>query len=84
MDTAQSQQALTAVKAIIGNMEAALVALADPGIFQYKFDTGQTTQSVTRRDIPRILGDLQDAYALCAILQARLTGSGVRQVVPFW
>ncbi len=84
MDAAQTTQAITAVETIILNLETALIALADPTIFQYKFDSGQSTQSVTRRDIPELTRDLQAAYTLLATLEARLTGRGVVQVVPLW
>lgn len=84
MDATDTTAGLVHIRAYIANLQDALLALADPTIHRYSLDTGQETQSVTRRDIPRILNDLQDAYALCATLEARSGGGGVVQVVPFF
>ncbi len=85
MDTAQTQQALTAVKALIANIEAALIAILDPTVQSYSLDTGQSVQRTVRSgDRKKLTDDLQAAYALCSTLTARLTGSGVVQVVPHW
>lgn len=84
MDATDTTAALVHIRAYIANLQAALLALADPTVHRHSLDTGQTVQSVTRRDIPRILGDLQDAYAFCATLEARDKGRGVVQVTPFF
>ena len=85
MDTAQTQQALIAIKALIKNLEDALVALLDPTVQSYSLDTGQSVQRTVRSgDRKKLTDDLQAAYALCNTLTARLTGSGVVQVVPRW
>ena len=82
MEETDRTGALVAVRALIANLEAALIALVDPTIETYRLDTGQEAQSVTRRDIPRLTTDLEAAYALLAVLCVRGTGRGVVTVCP--
>lgn len=85
MDAAQTAQALTAIKALIGNLEASLIAILDPSIAQYTFDSGQSTQRTVRAgDRKKLTDDLLAAYSLCAVLEARSSGGGSVQVVPGW
>jgi hypothetical protein len=84
VEQVDTDQAVIAVRAIIKNLETALIALADPTITSYSLDTGQSVQRVTRRDISRLTADLESAYSLLATLQARSTGRGSIQVVPVW
>ncbi len=84
MEQVDTDQAVIAVRAIIKNLEAALIALADPTITSYSLDTGQSVQRVTRRDISRLTADLESAYSLLSTLQTRSSGRGTIEVVPVW
>lgn len=79
-----TQERITATKNRIVAYENALLAFADDGIQQYTLDTGQSVQKVTRFDIPRLEDTLVALYNLCAVLEARLNGSGTVTVGPAW
>lgn len=64
--------------------EDALFALATDGIQQYTLDTGQTRQTVTSIDVPRMEKTLESLLNQLCTLEARLTGNGTVNARPAW
>lgn len=82
MDKEFLQERITKTKAIIIIYEDALTALAANPLISYRLDTGQSVQQVTRNDVAQLNNVLQSLYNTLCTMQARLNGSGARQVVP--
>lgn len=79
MDATYLQERITATKAAIAAYEDAQLALSN-GALSYNFDTGQTKQAATQKDIVKINETIESLYNRLATLEARLNGSGVRVV----
>lgn len=84
MDQAFIQDRITATKAQIVAYEDAALGLAEGNIQTYTLDTGQTRQVITRMNLTELNKVIDALYNRCATLQARLSGSGVLNVVPAW
>lgn len=77
MDRTFLEERITRTKALIVAYEDALLALAGDGAQQsYTLDTGQTRQTVTRADIPRLNKMLDALYNRCTMFEQRLNGGG--------
>lgn len=75
---------IEATKTQIIAYETAIEALgAAGGVQSYSLDTGQTRQSVTRYDLPRLTTTLDSLYNRLATLEARAYG-GSTYVRPGW
>lgn len=74
---------ITDTRAILTALSAAILALADPTVRDYRLDTGQGEQEVRRNDLPFLIRSRQALQAELADLCAR-KGGGSRQVVPLW
>lgn len=70
-------------KELIEAYEDATLALAG-GAQSYTFDTGQTRHTVTKFDLEKLNAMIDTLYNRLAMLEARLTGSGVVNVRPGW
>lgn len=75
MDAEFTAERIAAIKAQIIAYEDALTALATDNITSYTIDTGQTRQTVTRRDIGQINITIGSLSNRLATLQARLNGA---------
>lgn len=79
------QNRVTTLQTLIIAYEAALLALGTSnGVQSYTLNTGETDQRVTRYDIPQLQVTIDGMYNQLAVLEARLTGSGVTQMRPAW
>ena len=56
--------------------EDALTALGDGGVQEYRLDTGQSVQHVTKMDVADLQKTVDSLYNTLATLEARCTGSG--------
>ncbi len=83
MDATFLQDRITATKALILVYEAALSALGS-GAQSCKLDTGQTITWVTKAELSQLKVTLDGLYNTCAMLEARLNGSGSVMGVPAW
>jgi len=83
MDRDFIQGRIDATKAQILAYEDATLALGSGGIQNYKLDTGQSAQWVTRLDITELNKTIDSLYNRCATLEARLNG-GTITVSPAW
>ena len=63
-------------ESLIAVFESALTALADESIKSYTIDTGQTKESVTRKDISSIQKRLDWAYMMYEFWYTRRYGGG--------
>lgn len=84
MDRVFATERLVRVKATIVIYEDAIDALGQYGTQSYTLDTGQNVERVTKFDLQRLNNVLESLYNRCAILETRLTGSGVVNVRPAW
>jgi len=84
MDRTFLQGRIDATKALIVAYEDASVAIASGTIESYTLDTGQDRQTVTKMNIASLNKVIDSLYSRCAVLQTRLTGSGVVNVRPGW
>jgi hypothetical protein len=75
MDATFLDSRITATRALIIAIEAALLALITGGAQSYTMDTGQTRQTVNKLDVPALQRQLNGAYALLDALETR-AGSG--------
>lgn len=62
---------------------AAITALGN-GVQSYNLNTGQSQQSVTRTNLGELTRTRDGLMNQLVTLNARITGSGVVQVVPAW
>jgi hypothetical protein len=69
-------KAKTAIEAI----EDAILALSTERFQSYTIDTGQTRQTVTKKDISRLNAELDKLYLRLDWLDTRLNGSGTTLV----
>jgi len=71
------QERITATKALIVAYEDALLALATGGVQEYRLNTGQSDQKVTKMDVKDLQNTVDSLYNTLATLEARCTGNGV-------
>jgi len=83
MDNTFLEERIVSIKARIVALEDAELALANGGIQEYTFDTGQTTQRVTKVNIATLQRTINSLYNQYATLCARLYG-GTTLVKPVW
>lgn len=84
MDAAFIQARIDATKLQIVAYENAALALANNEIQSYTIDTGQSQQTVTRMNLAVLRNTIDSLYNRCAMLEARLNGSGVKTARPVW
>lgn len=85
LDVAYTLERIAATKAQIEAYEAAVLELAAAnGVTSYTIDTGQTKQTVTRADIPRLQAVLDSLYSRLATLQQRAGVTSPVTGVPLW
>lgn len=84
MDATFLQERITVTKAHIVACEDAATALAGDGVQSYTLDTGQSRQTVTRRDLDDLQKTIDSLYNRLATLEARLNGSGTVTARPAW
>lgn len=77
------QERIAKIQALIEAYEDAILVLSTGKTQSYTLNTGQTTQTVTRKDISRLNGDLDILLNRLATLEARCYGS-VHTVQPGW
>lgn len=73
---------LVAAKAALEAYEAAELALATGGVQSYQLDTGQTSQKVTKFDLPGIQRTIPALMNRVATLEARVSGCGRHTGAP--
>lgn len=83
MDTTWLQARITATQAMIEAYETAITAVTTGQAQSWSLDTGQTKETVTKKNVATYQASLNGAYNLLAVLEARLNGAGV-QVRPRW
>lgn len=71
------QDRITKTKALIIAYEDALLALGTGGVQEYRLDTGQSDQKVTKMDVKDLQNTVDSLYNTLATLEARCTGNGV-------
>ena len=71
-------------KALIIAHEDALLALGEGGVQEYRLDTGQSDQRVTKMDVKDLEATVGSLYNRLATLEARCTGSGTKIGRPGW
>jgi len=84
MDIATLEAEIATTTLILTALGAAILALADPTVSSYSLDTGQTSQTVRRQDLPALYKQRTALQGELCALQARLSGSGAVQVRPWF
>lgn len=84
MTNAYLQERIAKTKLLIEAYEAAALALGEAGTQSYRLDTGQSSQTVTKLDLPAITNTLDTLYNRLCVMEARLTGSGTKIGRPAW
>jgi hypothetical protein len=74
------QSRIDSTKATIESIEDAILALSTGKYQSYTIDTGQTRQSVTKKDISRLNVELDKLYSRLDYLDTKLNGSGKTMV----
>jgi hypothetical protein len=74
------QSRIDKTKTAIEAIEDAILALSTGNLQSYTIDTGQTRQTVTKKDISRLNVELDKLYLRLDWLDARLNGSGTSLV----
>lgn len=78
------QISLTNTETQIRSYETAIDALVVQGVASYTFDTGQTTQTVTKLNLSGLQKNLDALYNRRATMLARCKGAGTIQSRPAW
>lgn len=78
------QARVTFYENLIAVYEAALLAFDNPTLEQYTLNTGQTTQTVKRRDIQMLIDKLDGIYNQHSIWCNRLNGGNTTIMRPGW
>lgn len=78
------QARINATQALIAAYEEAVLALTTTDIQNYSIDTGQTRQSVTKKDVSRLNEEIDGLYNRLVMLENRLNGGGSTIVRPGW
>ena len=84
MNPAFIQARIDKTQALISAYEDAVEALVSDRVQSYSLDTGQSRQTVTKFDLPKLDERLDSLYNRCATLEARLNGSGALIMRPGW
>ena len=84
MDATFLQARIDATKAMILAYETAIDAITVGGVSSYTLDTGQTTQTVTKLNLPALQRTLASLDNRCATYEARLKGTGTVTGAPAW
>ncbi len=71
------QERITKTQALIEAYEDALLALGTGGVQEYRLNTGQSDQKVTKMDVKDLQNTLDSLYNTLVTLEARCTGNGV-------
>lgn len=74
MDSTFLQARIDAISAQITAYEDALTALASDNVRSYTLNTGQTVQTVTKRDVVRLSNMLDWLYTRYDLFYSRLNG----------
>jgi hypothetical protein len=74
------QSRIDKTKTAIEAIEDAILALSTGNLQSYTIDTGQTRQTVTKKDISRLNVELDKLYLRLDWLDTRLNGSGTSLV----
>ena len=74
------QSRIDKTKTTIESIEDAILALSTGKLQSYTIDTGQTRQTVTKKDISRLNVELDKLYLRLDWLDTRLNGSGTSLV----
>jgi hypothetical protein len=80
----EMQARIDAAKALLAHIEAAVLAFDDPTVSRYVIDTGQTVQTVERRDLTKLLDRIPALENRIETLYARMTSSGGATGAPAW
>ena len=83
MDTTWLQARITATQTQIEAYEAAILAVSSGQTQSWTLDTGQTRETVTKKNVATYEAALDRLYNRLAVLEARLNGA-VLQVRPRW
>lgn len=83
MDSTWLQQRIDATKAHIEALEEAILALSSGTQQSYSLDTGQTKQTVTKKDLTSLQASIDALYSRLSALSARRNG-GVVYSRPGW
>jgi hypothetical protein len=83
MDADFLQARIDHTKALIVAIEALLLQLAANPTKSFSLNTGQTQESVTQQDIPRLQDMLDGLYNQLCVMEARQNGGAVT-VTPAW
>jgi len=78
------QERITKTKTLIVAYEDALLALATGGVQEYRLNTGQSDQKVTKMDVKDLQNTVDSLYNTLATLEARCTGNGTKIGRPAW
>jgi hypothetical protein len=74
------QSRIDSTKAAIESIEDAILSLSTGNLQSYTIDTGQTRQTVTKKDISRLNVELDKLYSRMDYLDTKLNGSGTTLV----
>ena len=79
------RQRITRTRALIVAYEDAVSTLVAGTVQSYTLNTGQSTQTVSKFDLPNLNSAIDGLYNRCATLEARLgEGAGTISAVPDW
>ncbi len=84
MDAARLVTEIANTGLLLDAITAAILALADPTVKTYTFDSGQTTERVERHTLPELIASQAALENRLCTLRARQTGSGATLGVPAW
>ena len=76
------QTRIAATEALIESYEAAVLSLSTNDLQSYTLDTGQSSQTVTRKDLSRLNSDIDKLYSRLSMLHQRLNGNSSRVMRP--
>jgi hypothetical protein len=74
------QSRINSTKAAIESIEDAILSLSTGNLQSYTIDTGQTRQTVTKKDLARLNVELDNLYIRLDYLDTKLNGSGTTLV----
>ena len=75
---------LVATRALIVAYETAVTTLLTGGVQSYTLNTSQSTQTVTKFDLPALNSAIDGLYNRCATIEARLGMGNTVLGVPDW
>lgn len=77
MDSAFLQDRITAVKAMIVAYETAILQLSTGTIKSFTLNTGQTVETVNKKDVARLQAALESLYNTLEVMCARINGGSI-------